>query len=205
VGVVYRQTFKLEAHQQYNQQRGKQQVFRNALDDFFDVIVVIGHQNDIKGELSTIAEARIATGIQLWTDGRAPYIMLTSGRGKSFNPTSKAHAQWAKEELLKKLPLSPKRVITETKSRSTIENALRAQSIIDKRKWKKIIVVTSGYHMPRTKMIFRSIFKEDKYTLEFVKAKGKMRPLLWLAHRFKEVELKRKNKEELQLTLYKKK
>lgn len=174
-------------------------LFRSALDDFFDVIVVIGHQNDIKGELSPIAEARISQGIQLWSDGRAPYIMLTSGRGKSFNPTSKAHAQWAKEELLKKLPLSPKRVITETKSRSTIENAIHVKKIVDKHKWEKVIIVTSGYHIPRTKMIFKRIFNDKKYTLEFVKVRSGLGPWLWMAHRLKEVALMRKNRAELEV------
>lgn len=164
--------------------------------DFFDVIVVIGHANDLKGALSPIAEARLKKGIELFEAGRAPYIILTSGRGQ-FNQTKKAHSEWAKKNLLEVLPLTPNRVITETKSRSTIENALHAKKIIDKRKWSKLIVVTSGYHMSRTKMIFRRVFPSPEYAVRFTVSRRGYGPLYWLKHRLKEMVLKQRNKKEL--------
>ena len=169
--------------------------------DLYDVIIVLGHSNDWKGTLSPIAEQRIAKGIELFEKGNAPFILLTSGRGKEFNVTSKAHAQWAKQELLKRLPLSPNRILTETTSRSTIENALFAKKVIDKKGWERLLVVTSGYHLSRARMIFNKVFAEDKYDIYFVKARLGFRPFFWLEHRLKEMLLKHRNKKELKAIL----
>jgi|GEM_PF-1940715 len=161
--------------------------------DFYDCIVVIGHANDLKGVLSPIAVERISKGIELFIAGRAPYILLTSGRGQDFNPTAKPHSEWAKQELLKRLPLTPSRIFTESTSKSTIENAVFTKQIIDKNKWQKIIVVTSGYHIPRTRMIFRAVFPKTEYTLEFIKARTPGFGT-WLAHRLKEILLRHRDR-----------
>jgi hypothetical protein len=65
----------------------------------------------------------------------------------------------------------PQRVYTEISSYDTIGNALFARLIhAGPRRWRRLLVVNSEFHMPRTVEIFRTVFgllPDEGYQLEF--------------------------------------
>lgn len=67
--------------------------------------------------------------------------------------------------------VDPKLIYTETSSYDTIGNALFTRLLhTDTRGWKRLVVITSAFHMDRTRQIFRWIFSlapERGYELEF--------------------------------------
>ena len=67
--------------------------------------------------------------------------------------------------------VDPKLIYTETSSYDTIGNALFARLLhTDPREWKRLMVITSEFHMERTREIFRWIFSlapHGGYDVEF--------------------------------------
>ncbi len=63
------------------------------------------------------------------------------------------------------------RIYTETASLDTIGNAFFARAMhTDVRRWLRLLIVNSDFHMPRTQAIFRWVFElapQQGYTLEF--------------------------------------
>ncbi len=56
--------------------------------------------------------------------------------------------------------VSTKDVISEDKSRDTFESAIELRKILQKRGWKRYLLVTSAIHMPRSMLAFRTIAPE---------------------------------------------
>ena len=67
--------------------------------------------------------------------------------------------------------VDPKLIYTETSSYDTIGNALFARLLhTDPRNWKRLLIITSAFHLDRTRQIFRWIFSlapHSSYELEF--------------------------------------
>jgi len=51
-------------------------------------------------------------------------------------------------------------VIAEGRSRDTFESAIEVKKILQKRRWKRYLLVTSAVHMPRSMLAFRSVAPE---------------------------------------------
>lgn len=62
--------------------------------------------------------------------------------------------------------LKPEYVVLENKSENTVENAEEWVAIAKERKWNRMLLVTSSYHMLRAKWIFETILKQEKYKAE---------------------------------------
>ena len=82
-----------------------------------------------------------ATGLPLLISGGAPF---------SEEPEAEATAAYLRE-----LGLPADKLITEDNSRDTQENALFSLKLCGERGYKKIILLTSAYHMPRSVLLFR--------------------------------------------------
>ena len=134
-----------------------------------DVIVVLSHAVDSKGESTPTQKERVKKTVELYKKDRVPKIILTGGFdgrfGRSSIPTAKAMADDAIA-----FGIPEKDIILEKRACFTIENARFSKEIVDKEGWKNIIVVTSGSHLPRTKLIFKRIFGK-RYKLSFIGAK----------------------------------
>ena len=67
--------------------------------------------------------------------------------------------------------VDPKLIYTETSSYDTIGNALFARLLhADPRQWKRLLIITSEFHLDRTRQIFRWIFSltpDRGYELQF--------------------------------------
>ncbi|MCB0418938.1 MAG: YdcF family protein, partial [Bdellovibrionales bacterium] len=73
-----------------------------------------------------------------------PLVEIVNSQGSS---TVDIHKTW-------------ERIVTESRSRTTIENAEEAAPILKEKQITRIILVTSDYHMPRAKKIFQKTIPE---------------------------------------------
>jgi uncharacterized SAM-binding protein YcdF (DUF218 family) len=124
-----------------------------------DVIVVLGGMiNPIskhdKPELLSSAD-RLTDAVILFKNKKADYILFSGGSGILFQQDRK-EADYAKEVLIG-LGVPESKIILESQSRNTRENALYTANILKEKKWDQIILVTSAFHMQRSVMTFRNL------------------------------------------------
>lgn len=117
-----------------------------------DVIIVLGaglRRNNTPGPALT---RRAAHAANLWHSGLAPTVLCTGG-----NPGNRARSEAdACAELLLAAGLPAEAIVLEERSRSTEENALYSQGIMNERGWHTAILVSDGFHLFRANYIFRS-------------------------------------------------
>ncbi|MBI5682506.1 MAG: YdcF family protein [Deltaproteobacteria bacterium] len=106
-----------------------------------DVIVVL-----------TGGTGRIETGASLLSKGRAPFLILSG-----VNRESDLKSIFFKTNI----DIDSKRVILETSSKSTYENAVEVKAILKEKGFKDIVLVTSNYHTKRAFYIFRKVLPPD--------------------------------------------
>ena len=130
-----------------------------------DVVIVLGggmkeNVPDFSGnsELNSAGLERVFTAARISKKKNIPII--ASG-GAVF--AKKAEAEVAKR-FLTDMGVSGDKIIVENKSRDTYENAVFSREICIERGFKKAILVTSAFHMPRAAMIFEKAgFKDIVY------------------------------------------
>jgi uncharacterized SAM-binding protein YcdF (DUF218 family) len=140
----------------------------------FDVILVPGGGVRRGGELPPWVKRRLDLAGQLSLN--EPIVALSAGTvhrpppldDKGF-PIFEATA--ASDYLITQ-GIEPNRILTETCSYDTIGNAYFSRVIhVDPAQFKKICIITSDFHLPRTEAIFRWIYgmddPENSYQLTF--------------------------------------
>lgn len=126
----------------------------------FDTIVVLGAGITRKGNLTMIARTRMDKAIELYTDKAAPRIIVT---GKKESAVMKRYAV--------KKGIRQKDILVECNSLDTIGNAFFARKeFLLPNSWHRLIVVTSAFHLPRARLVFRKILGRA-YRLLFVPSK----------------------------------
>lgn len=99
---------------------------------------------------------RVLYAAKLFREGKAPRIILSGGRvdwaGKNDIPESADMA-----ELIKTMGVPETALLQEPTSRNTRENAVNTKKIMDAQGIRKILLVTSALHMPRSLRIFQKL------------------------------------------------
>jgi uncharacterized SAM-binding protein YcdF (DUF218 family) len=130
----------------------------------FDVILVPGGGVDASGGLPPWVQRRFDLAIQISVN--EPIVALSAGTvhrpppldGNGF-PVFEAIA--ALHYLIER-GIEPTRILTETSSYDTIGNAYFSRVIhVDPGRYRRICVITSDFHLPRTEAIFRWIYGLD--------------------------------------------
>ena len=67
--------------------------------------------------------------------------------GPTRHPRPEAHVM---RDLAIAAGVSPGRIVVEDRSLRTLENAAFACTILQDRGWREVIIVTDGFHMPRS-------------------------------------------------------
>ena len=117
-------------------------------DEKFDAIIVLGAGITPKGNLTRVAKSRMDKGIELYRSGTAPKIIAT---GKNEAPEMRRYA-------IKK-GVDAVNVFVESQALDTIGNAFFVRKkFLARNNWNRIIVVTSIFHIPRAKLVFRKVF-----------------------------------------------
>ncbi len=96
---------------------------------------------------------RLLYAVKLYKDGAAPLILLTGGRIQWYGGESSEAESMA--TLMEIMGIPRDAILMESRSLNTYENAVYTKEILDRRKIKKILLVTSAAHMPRSLAIFR--------------------------------------------------
>lgn len=120
-----------------------------------DVAVVLGAGTNNK-QISPVFRERIHHGIKLYQKGIIQKIVLTGGFGKGQNI---ADSEIAKQYLLQKgIPATA--ILTETKSKTTIENLQYAKQLIDSLGYTSTLLISDPLHMKRA-MLYAKLVHLD--------------------------------------------
>ena len=139
----------------------------------YDAIVVLGGGLRADGELPEHAKARF--NLALATASGEPVVALSAGTthrpailDQDGRPLfeSTAGARYLIERGMR-----PERILCESTSYDTIGNAYFSRvQILEPLEWRRLLVITSQFHLRRTEAIFRWIYGLDApipYSLEF--------------------------------------
>lgn len=93
---------------------------------------------------------RLLTGVRLLRQQRAP-LLVTSGARVSFTSGDPAEPEaiWARD-LAEELGVPPERILLNPGSRTTAEEARDIGALGQQLGWRRILLVTSAYHLPRS-------------------------------------------------------
>jgi uncharacterized SAM-binding protein YcdF (DUF218 family) len=135
-----------------------------AMDDLrtSDAYVVLGggvnrKSVDIfgKGTLSSASTARLVAAFRLYRMARRPIIISGGPAYPSEVPESEVGKRF-----LVKLGVRNDHIMTETRSRDTQENAIFTKELCAGKGIRKIVLVTSAYHLERAILLFRPFFSD---------------------------------------------
>jgi len=125
----------------------------------YSVIVVLANLMDRYGNLNKESSMRMDLAISEYYKRTAPLI-VTSGwdyRKDSYIKIADAMKNYAIEK-----SIAAEDIITELHSRDTVGDAIfTKKNLALKNNWKKLLVITSDYHVQRTKEIFSFIYGKN--------------------------------------------
>ncbi len=129
------------------------------------LIVILGSPNDASGQLAEMGQRRVAKGYAEYQQrcGAGWKILLTGGFGAHFNTTAKPNAYYA-QQLLLAWGVPADDIVEFAESGHTLEDATLARPIVQRYGVKRLLIVTSDFHLPRVRFIFEHIFPELELT-----------------------------------------
>lgn len=117
--------------------------------DAYDVAIVLGARLRPDGGPSPALARRVGHGVALVQAGRAHALLMTGGATSSAVPEARVM-----RELALAAGVPGALVHVEEQARNTIENALFSAPLVRQRGWRRLLVVTDSFHLPRTRYIF---------------------------------------------------
>lgn len=123
----------------------------------YDVGIVLGGYSSYNKHTKKIvfgsSSDRLFQAVSLLKQGKIKRIMLSSGNANLIDTAAKEAALTV--HYLKELGIADSAIIIESSSRNTLENARFSLKKIEAQiPMAKILVITSAWHIPRSKMIF---------------------------------------------------
>ena len=120
-------------------------------------IVVLGALNDERGVLADLAKERCDQAISEFRRHAGSRMIPTGGWGQHFNTTAKPHSHYLREYLT--AHGVPDEAIAEcVESSNTIEDARLCRPVVERYGFRKLVVVTSDFHVARARYIFTQEF-----------------------------------------------
>lgn len=133
-----------------------------------DVIIILGGGVNSDGSLPDIARSRVQKGVDLFREGAAPRLLMSGCWDFWREDTPLQTEAEAMKEYATVLGVSPDVIFKEEESKDTIGNAYFCKiQYLRVHHWNKVIVITSDYHMNRTKLIFEKVLGSE-YAVEFI-------------------------------------
>jgi uncharacterized SAM-binding protein YcdF (DUF218 family) len=115
-----------------------------------DVIVVLGHPALADGTAGPDLREEVALAVDLHAAGLAPAVLFTGGAVHNAFVEAQVMAELARQ---RGMPASA--ILVDDQARDTVENAHNCRRIMQRRGWRRTIVVTTPYHARRARAIFR--------------------------------------------------
>ncbi|MBT5022485.1 YdcF family protein [Candidatus Woesearchaeota archaeon] len=151
--------------------KNKRKVFGKK--NFQKVLIVLGSSVMVKGYPRIMAE-RVRKAISIFNSGNYSKMILSGGSVST--PLPEAELMY----VLASKHIDHKAFVLEKNSQDTLQNAVFCWDIIKSRKPESITIITSDFHMRRTKYIFKSVFAhmKNKLDIDFIEANHFLPPLL---------------------------
>jgi uncharacterized SAM-binding protein YcdF (DUF218 family) len=116
----------------------------------FDAAIVLGAMLRPDGSPSAAMARRVAHAVALARTGRVAHLLMTGGPVAHATPEA-----WVMRDLALAGGFAAERIVVEDRSRNTIENARLSAPLVAERGWRRLLVVTDSYHIPRALYVFR--------------------------------------------------
>lgn len=117
-----------------------------------DAVIVLGAPPAAPDVPGPVLERRIDHAVGVFRQRRAAFLVVSGG---AVGPPP------AEAEIMRTLALAKgvpnERIIVEDQARNTFENALYTGLIMRRRGWRRAIVVTDAFHLPRSLFVFRRL------------------------------------------------
>lgn len=142
-----------------------------------DAIIVLAGGINEDGSLSISSERRTEKAAEFFKEGVSEWLVM-SGQWSFWleKPMPRTEAEAMKQYAVT-LGIPAHKIIKEESSKDTLGNAYFCKvNVLKPREWKDIAIVTSDYHMERTKMIFKNILGKD-YRMDFIEASSDLDPV----------------------------
>ena len=117
----------------------------------FDVIIVLGAAQNKDGSPGPAMERRVRHGVKLLQEGNGKCLLVSGGCTQLATPECETMAELAIE-----LGATKAQLLLENKSKRTLENAACCLEIIAVKGFKKLLLVTDDFHMPRALATFQA-------------------------------------------------
>ena len=127
-----------------------------------NVIIILGSPNSKNGRLGKIAIGRAKKCLEVFNP-KTDMILCTGGFGIHFNVTSKLHAEYLKQYLIKKR-ISKTSFLPFAISSNTVEDATKSKEILLNDNFVKLTIITTEYHAKRVQLIFDEILADYEKT-----------------------------------------
>lgn len=140
----------------------------------YDTIIILGKKINDDGSLPKTLKQRVGKGIELYKKGFSDNLIMT-GKWAFFREKEPATRQAVS---MKKYAVScgvpPKNIYLEEKSMDTIGNAYFTKiKYLEPKNWRNIILVTSDFHMRRTRLIFDFVLGKN-FKIKYLKVPAKL-------------------------------
>jgi hypothetical protein len=109
-----------------------------------DVIVVLGSKLSPDGRPTPSLKRRIAQAVRLFREGRAENLLLSGGVHDHPMPEAEVMAGMARDA-----GIGAESIVIEARAVNTLENAAFTAEEMEKRGWRRAIVVSDNFHLPR--------------------------------------------------------
>ncbi len=126
-----------------------------------DCIIVLGAGLKNNGLPDKESELRLSKARELYKNKFARKLLICGGFVKDKLNISLSSAM---RDLAVKLGISRKDVLLEEKSLDTLGNALFSKEIVNKNKFKNLLIMTSDYHLERALFVFHEVYG-DKFMI----------------------------------------
>ena len=123
-----------------------------------DAIVVFAGGVGESGRAGGGYQERVALAADLFQAGHAPNLVFSSGFAFSLKEAD------VMKTLAVSLGVPPSAIILEQQAASTNENVTFVREILDQRGWRRILLVSSPYHMRRATLTWRKLAPEVDVT-----------------------------------------
>jgi uncharacterized SAM-binding protein YcdF (DUF218 family) len=117
-----------------------------------DAVVVLGAMMAAPGVPGPALRRRLEYGVTVFFNRNAGHLIVSGGIVGP--PPAEAHAM---REMALSRGVAPERIVVEDLARNTFENAVYAGRIIRERQWRRVIIVTDAFHLPRALYVFRRL------------------------------------------------
>lgn len=148
----------------------------------YDAIIVLGGGIKDDGSLPENQKRRVEKAIELFNKKQSPRIIMSGKWSKARDvydrpPCTEALAM---ERYALDLGVPGTVIYREEKSCSTSENAsYLLRDFVEPNNWKKLLIVTSEYHLKRAIYTFSQVIPAD-YTLSYETSKSRLRLAYWI-------------------------